>query len=52
MVIIIIFISIPLIPYSYRVEVLIFSLDLYTIGKTPWMSDRPVATPVPKYRTT
>jgi hypothetical protein len=25
---------------------------LYTIGRTPWMSDRPVASPLPKYRTT
>jgi hypothetical protein len=29
------FISIPLIPYSYGVEVFHFSLDLYTIGRTP-----------------
>jgi hypothetical protein len=29
----------------------IFSLDLYTIGRTPWTSDRPVARPLPKYRT-
>jgi hypothetical protein len=45
-------ISIPLIPYSYSVEVFHFSLDLYTIGRTPWTSDRPVARPLPKYRTT
>jgi hypothetical protein len=29
-----------------------FSLDLYTIGRTPWTSDRPIARPLPKYRTT
>jgi hypothetical protein len=46
------FISIPLIPYSYGVEVFHFPLDLYTIGRTPWTSDRPVARPLPKYRTT
>jgi hypothetical protein len=28
------------------------SLDLYTIGRTPWTSDWAVARPVPKYRTT
>jgi hypothetical protein len=47
---IIISLSIPLIPYSYSVEVSIFSLDLYTIGGTPWTSDRPVARSLPKYR--
>jgi hypothetical protein len=26
---------------SYGVELFNFSLDLYTIGRTPWMSDRP-----------
>jgi hypothetical protein len=29
-----------------------FSLDLFRIGRTPWTSDRPVARPPPKYRTT
>jgi hypothetical protein len=29
-----------------------FSLDLTTMGRTPWTSDRPVARPLPKYRTT
>jgi hypothetical protein len=29
-----------------------FLLDLYTIGMTPWTSDRPVARPLHKYRTT
>jgi hypothetical protein len=29
-----------------------FSLDLYTIGRTPWTSDRPVTRPLPKYRAT
>jgi hypothetical protein len=29
-----------------------FSLDLYTFGRTPWSSNRPVARPLPKYRTT
>jgi hypothetical protein len=48
---IILFISIPLIPYSCGVEVFHFSLDLYTIGRTPWTSDQPVARPLPKYRT-
>jgi hypothetical protein len=46
------FIFIPLIPYFYGVEVFHFSLDLYTIGRTPWTSDRPVIRPLPKYRTT
>jgi hypothetical protein len=48
------FISIPLtsIPYFYGVEVFHFSLDLYTIGRTPWTSDRPVTRPLPKYRAT
>jgi hypothetical protein len=27
-----------------------FSLDLYTIGRAPWTSDRSVARPLPKYR--
>jgi hypothetical protein len=27
------------------------SLDLFTIGRTPWMSDQLVARPVPKHRT-
>jgi hypothetical protein len=27
-----------------------FSLDLYTIGRIPWASDRPVAKPLHKYR--
>jgi hypothetical protein len=31
----VLFISIPLTPYSYGVEVLFYSLDLYTIGRTP-----------------
>jgi hypothetical protein len=31
--------------------VLFCSLDLYTIGRTPWTSDRPIARPLPKYRT-
>jgi hypothetical protein len=43
--------SIHLIPYSYGVEVFHFSLDLYTIGRTRWMNDRPVARSVPKCRT-
>jgi hypothetical protein len=30
---------------------LFYSLNLYTIGRTPWTGDRPVARPVPKYRT-
>jgi hypothetical protein len=42
------FIPIPLIPYSYGVEVSHFSLDLYTIGRIPWKSDRPVARPLLK----
>jgi hypothetical protein len=46
------FTSIPLIPYSYGVGVLFYSSDLYTIGRTPWTSDRPDARPLPKYRTT
>jgi hypothetical protein len=46
------FISIPLITYSYGVKFFIFSLDLYTIGRTPWMSDQLVARTLPKYRTT
>jgi hypothetical protein len=29
-----------------------FFFDLYTIGRTPLTSDRPVARPLPKYRTT
>jgi hypothetical protein len=45
------FISFPLIPYSYGSS-LFFSLDLYTIGRTLWTSDRPVARPLPKHRTT
>jgi hypothetical protein len=28
-----------------------FSLDLYTIGRTPWTNDQPVARPPPKYTT-
>jgi hypothetical protein len=43
------FISILLIPYSCGVEVSLF-LDLYTIGRTPWTSGRPVARPLPKYK--
>jgi hypothetical protein len=31
---------------------LIYFLDLYTICRTPWTSDRPIARPLPKYRTT
>jgi hypothetical protein len=31
---------------------LFFSLGLYTIGRTPWTSERPVAGPLPKYKTT
>jgi hypothetical protein len=27
-------------------------LDLYTIGRTPWTGNQPVARPLPKYRTT
>jgi hypothetical protein len=46
------FIPISLTPYSYGVEVFHFSLDLYTIGKNPRTSDRPVARPLPKCRTT
>jgi hypothetical protein len=46
------FISLPFIPYSYRVEVLIFVLDLYTICRTAWTSDRPVARALHKHRTT
>jgi hypothetical protein len=31
----------------------IFSfLILYTVGRTPWMGDQPVARPVPTHRTT
>jgi hypothetical protein len=29
-----------------------FSLDLYTIGRTPWMSERPVTSPLLKYSST
>jgi hypothetical protein len=39
-------------PYSYGAEDFNFSLDLYTIVRTPWTSDRPVARPLPKYRKT
>jgi hypothetical protein len=39
---IIFFISIPPIPYSYGIEVFIFTLDLYT----PWTSVRPVVRPL------
>jgi hypothetical protein len=46
------FISILLIPYSYSVKVFHFSLDLYTISRTPWTSDWPITRPLPKYRTT
>jgi hypothetical protein len=46
------FMSIPPIPYSYGVEVFNFSLDLYTIGRTLRISDRPIARPLSKYRTT
>jgi hypothetical protein len=46
-----IFLSIPLIPYSYGVEGFHFSLDLFRIGRT-WTSDRPVSRPLPKHRTT
>jgi hypothetical protein len=42
-ILVILLLLIPLIPYSYGVEVFHFSLDLYTIGMTPWTSDRPVA---------
>jgi hypothetical protein len=27
-------------------------LDLYTVGRTPWMGDQPVARPLPAHRTT
>jgi hypothetical protein len=27
-------------------------LNLYTVGRTPWTGDQPVARPLPKYRTT
>jgi hypothetical protein len=27
-------------------------LNVYTIGKTPWTGDQPVARPLPTYRTT
>jgi hypothetical protein len=44
------------IPSSYTVPLRCqgfhFCLDLHTIGRTPWTSDRPVARPLPKYRTT
>jgi hypothetical protein len=54
MIIIIIIIIIILYPFLlYRplmVSRLFFSLDLYTIGRTPWTSDRPVARPLPKHR--
>jgi hypothetical protein len=46
---------IPLIPYSDGVEdfsFFHFSLDLYTIGRISWTRDRPIARPLPKYRTT
>jgi hypothetical protein len=33
-------------------RILFFSSDLYAFGRTPWMSDRPVARHLPKYRTT
>jgi hypothetical protein len=46
------FLSVPLLPFSYGVEVFRFSLVLCTIGRTPWMSDRLVAGPLPKYKTT
>jgi hypothetical protein len=29
-----------------------FSLHLYTMSRTPWTSDRPVARPLPKYGAT
>jgi hypothetical protein len=40
----------PCIPYSYGVEVSIFSLDLHTIGRTPWTSNRPFARPTTQTR--
>jgi hypothetical protein len=44
------------IPSSYslllRCRGFYFSLDLHTIGRTPWTSDRSIAKPLPKYRTT
>jgi hypothetical protein len=42
----------PFLIYRTLTVFFIFSLDLYTIGRTPWTSDRPVARPLPKYRTT
>jgi hypothetical protein len=33
-------------------RLLFFSLDVYTIGRTPWTSDQPAARPLPKYRRT
>jgi hypothetical protein len=46
------FISIPLTPYSYGVEVFHFSFDLYINDQTPWTSGRPVARPLCIYRIT
>jgi hypothetical protein len=46
------FLSIPLIPYSFGVEVFHFSLYLYMIGRNRWTSYRPISRPLPKYRTT
>jgi hypothetical protein len=34
------------------VSKLSFFFDLYTIGRSPWMSDQPITKPLPKYRTT
>jgi hypothetical protein len=47
---VIILLFIPLIPYFYGVEVRL--LVFYTIGRTPWTSDRPVARPLSKHKTT
>jgi hypothetical protein len=29
-----------------------FSVSLYTVGRTPWTGDQPVARPLPTHRTT
>jgi hypothetical protein len=36
---------------TLRVSRLFFSLDLYTIDRTPWTSGLPVARPLPKHQT-
>jgi hypothetical protein len=43
-------------PFSYTVLLrcrgFSFFFESYTVGRTPWTSDRPVARPLPKYMTT